>query len=405
MNILFLSLVDFGSIEEHNIYTDLLRTFYREGHTVCVVSPVERRKKQSTRVLQENERVRILKLKTGNIQKTNLIEKGISTITIEKKFIQGIKRYFSDIKFDLVLYSTPPITLQKAVNYVKKRDGAVTYLMLKDIFPQNAVDMGMMTKTGVKSVLYRYFRRKEIRLYRDSDYIGCMSPANVEYIKEHNPEIPEEKVEVCPNCMEPTNLQLTDDERIRIRKDYNIPEDAVVFVYGGNLGRPQGIPFMLRCIEKSVEIENVYFLIVGSGTEYEKIDTFIKDKQYKNVQLIQYLPREQYERVVRSCDVGLIFLDYRFTIPNFPSRLLAYMDAGLPILAATDVNTDIGRIIEGARMGVWCESTDSLKFTEKVRVLCENTNLRKLQGIRGMQFLLEQYSVEQLSVAIMKHLQ
>ena len=123
------------------------------------------------------------------------------------------------------------------------------------------------------------------------------------------------------------------------------------------------------------------------------------------MQLIQYLPREQYERVVRSCDVGLIFLDYRFTIPNFPSRLLAYMDAGLPILAATDVNTDIGRIIEGARMGVWCESTDSLKFTEKVRGLCENTNLRKLQGIRGMQFLLEQYSVEQLSVAIMKHLQ
>ena len=49
-----------------------------------------------------------------------MIEKGISTLTLESKFLKGIKNYFSDVKFDLVLYSTPPITLQKAVEYVQK---------------------------------------------------------------------------------------------------------------------------------------------------------------------------------------------------------------------------------------------------------------------------------------------
>jgi hypothetical protein len=89
-------------------------------------------------------------LQIGNIQKTNLIEKGISTLTLESKFKRGINKYFSDIKFNLILYSTPPITLQRAVEYVKQRDNAKAYLLLKDIFPQNALDLGMLEKTGLK---------------------------------------------------------------------------------------------------------------------------------------------------------------------------------------------------------------------------------------------------------------
>ena len=139
MNILFLTLLDFKSIQDHNIYADLMREFVRNGHKVFIISPVERRQNQKTSLIQE-ESVQILKLKIGNTQKTNIIEKGISTVTIEPLYISGIKKYFSDVKFDLVLYSTPPITFCNAIEFVKKRDGAKTYLLLKDIFPQNAVD-------------------------------------------------------------------------------------------------------------------------------------------------------------------------------------------------------------------------------------------------------------------------
>lgn len=103
----------------------------------------------------------ILRVKTGKIQKTNLIEKGIATILLETQYISAIKKYLLNVKFDLVLYSTPPITFAGAVQYIKKRDGAKTYLLLKDIFPQNAVDIGMMSKSGIKGFLYRYFRAKE----------------------------------------------------------------------------------------------------------------------------------------------------------------------------------------------------------------------------------------------------
>ena len=102
-----------------------------------------------------------MKLRIGNIQKTNVIEKGLSTLMVGRQYIEGVKRYFKGIRFDLVLYPTPPITLAGVVKYIKKRDKATTYLMLKDIFPQNAVDMQMLSKTGIKGLLYRYFRKKE----------------------------------------------------------------------------------------------------------------------------------------------------------------------------------------------------------------------------------------------------
>ena len=133
MNILFLTLLDFNSLSESNIYTDLLREFIRHNHKVSVVSPVEKRKNTETHMVDE-ENCRILKLKIGNTQKTNIIEKGISTVRIEPDFIKAIKKYFSDTRFDLVMYSTPPITFCGAIEYVKKRDHARTYPLPKGIF-------------------------------------------------------------------------------------------------------------------------------------------------------------------------------------------------------------------------------------------------------------------------------
>ena len=93
----------------------------------------------------------------------------------------------------MILYSTPPITFCGVVEYFQKRDNAKTYLMLKDIFPQNAVDLGMMKTTGAKGLIYKYFRKQEKKLYAISDRIGCMSQANVEYVLKDNPEVSKEK--------------------------------------------------------------------------------------------------------------------------------------------------------------------------------------------------------------------
>lgn len=401
MNILFLTLLDFNSIDERNIYTDLLREFYKNGHSVYVISPVERRKNQTTKLLK-TEKSTILKLKIGNTQKTNIIEKGISTVSIEPQFIAGIKKYFSDVKFDLVIYSTPPITFCNAIEFVKKRDGAKTYLLLKDIFPQNAVDLGMMSKSGIKGLIYKVFRNKEKKLYRISDYIGCMSQANVDYVLKHNPEINHEKVEICPNSVEVVDMSVDEKTRDEIRRKYDIPLDKKVFVYGGNLGKPQGIDFMIECLKSQKKNEDVYFLIVGDGTEYGKIEAYVENDRPANVKLMNRLPKEDYDKMVAACDVGMIFLDHRFTIPNFPSRLLSYMQAKIPVLAVTDPNTDIGKVVVDGGFGWWCESNDVDSFEICIKKIVLNYN--KCNENNEFSYLMHHYTANDACKTILGRL-
>lgn len=366
MNVLFLTLLDCDSFEEHNIYCDLLRAFMKNGHDVFCVSPVDRRRGLPTH-LRENGR--LLKLRIGNTQKTNIIEKGISTLCMERQFIAALRRYFSDVKFDLVLYSTPPITLANAVAYIKRRDGASTYLLLKDIFPQNAVDLGMLSTFGIKAPLYRYFRRKEQRLYALSDRIGCMSQANADYVIAHNPAVAPDRVEVCPNSIEVQDLRLSDAEKAAMRRKYQLPLDKRIFVYGGNLGKPQGIPFLIECLKTQEHNTDAFFLIVGDGTEYGRLEAYFQAARPANMRLMKHLPKDDYDRMIAACDVGLLFLDHRFTIPNFPSRLLSYMQAGLPVLACTDPHTDVGQVIADGGFGWWCESDDAAGFGRTMRTL------------------------------------
>ena len=401
MNVLFLTLLAFDSIQERTLYTDLLREFVKNGHHVYAISPVEKRQNQETHLIEE-ENATILRLQIGNTQKTNIIEKGISTVMIEPTFKKAIREYFSNVKFDLVLYSTPPITLVSAVEYLKKRDGAKTYLLLKDIFPQNAVDIGIMSKSGLKGLLYKHFRRQEKRLYRISDRIGCMSKANVDYVLKHNPEVDPTIIEVCPNSFDVIDKSVDAETRKAIREKYGIPLDKKVFVYGGNLGKPQGVPFLIECLKKCESITDAYFLIVGDGTEYGVLENYVGTEKPKNVKLMKRLPKEDYDTMVGACDVGLIFLDHRFTIPNFPSRLLAYMQAKLPVLAATDPNTDIGKVIVDGGFGWWCESNDA----DKVKMLIQGavSTDNETAKYNGWEYLKRNYSTERSYDIIMKGL-
>lgn len=398
MKVLFLTILEMDSIHDYGIYTDLLRCFQAHGHQVYTVSPYEKRLKKETELLDDGG-VKMLHVQIGNITKCGTVEKGISTVRIEAQFCAAIKKYFSDVTFDLVVYSTPPITFAKVIQSVKDRDNARTYLLLKDIFPQNAVDLGMMTKTGPKGLLYRFFRDKEKKLYALSDRIGCMSQANIEYLLEHNPGIDPASVEVCPNSIEVVDHRLSATERGAMRQKYGIPLDRKVFVYGGNLGKPQGIPFLIECLKTQLHNKNAYFLIVGDGTEFGRLESFFQNEQPENMKLMKRLPKEDYDRMVAACDVGMIFLDHRFTIPNFPSRLLAYMQAGLPVLACTDPNTDIGKVITDGGFGWWCESDDVDRFDEVVAQALEDDLVA--QGERGYRHLCENYSSQKSYKKIM----
>ena len=406
MQILFLTLMKIHSPADEGIYMDLMKCFTDNGHKLYIVTPLEKKDGADEEVIEAGD-LKILRCKTGNLFGVGMVEKGISQTLLPFKYMKAIESHFKGIKFDLILYSTPPISLAGIVEKIKKKTGAKTYLLLKDIFPQNAVDIGLISPFTAEVL----FRHKEKKLYKISDYIGCMSPANVEYLLKHS-ELDSLKVEVCPNSIKVTDnltgevpkdneaLELSD--RSKILSKYNIPPDKIIFLYGGNLGLPQDIPFITECIKKSAKVKEAHFVICGGGTEYGKLENFVSETTPANLTLIKVLPKSEYDSLVGGSDVGMIFLDHRFTIPNFPSRLLSYLKEKKPVLICTDKNTDIGRIAEENGFGLSSVSDNTEDFVNNVNKLTDGELRAKLGG-NGYKFLTENYTVENSYKIIMKH--
>jgi glycosyltransferase involved in cell wall biosynthesis len=397
MNILFFSLLDFDSFSSSNIYTDLLTSFIEKGNVVYAISPVEKKKNKKTSVISCGTSC-ILKPKIFDYQKVSFVKKGISAISLSFLVNKAIERHFKKIDFDLILYTTPPITIVPLIRKLKRKTKAKTFLLLKDIFPQNAVDLGIVKKT---SPLYFYFRNEEKGLYKLSDGVGCMSQKNIDYFLLNNKFVDKKNIMLCPNSIIPIDKRiLLQKEKDLIRSRYGLPLNKKIFVYGGNLGKPQGISFLLDCLPLLTKIEGIYLLIIGDGTEFNRISLFLKNNVIRNVKLIHQLPNDEYIKVIASCDVGLIFLDYRFTIPNYPSRLLSYLQVGIPVLSATDKTTDINKAIIDGKFGWSCFSNNPKEFIREINSI-RYMDLRPY-GDNGFKYLKNEFSVEIVCSRIMQ---
>ena len=399
MNVLFLTLSRVYGINEHDIYQDLVREFLNAGHSIYVVTPSEKHNGLQTSIL-DSCGCKILRVRVGNQSNCSFIEKGISTITIGRDYQNAIKSYFKNIRFDLILYSTPPVTLISLVKKLKKKYSANTYLMLKDIFPQNAVDIGIMSGAGP---IYFYFRMLEKKLYAISDHIGCMSPANVDYLLKHN-KTDAKKINICANAITPAMVDIESCiDHKKAKKANGIPDDACVFVYGGNLGKPQGIDFMLRCIDAISNDSRVFLLIIGDGSEFGKLEKYVEDSGPSNIRLYKRLPRDEYFSLIKCADVGMVFLDHRFTIPNFPSRILPYMENYMPIACVTDDISDVGCIAEENGFGWKCSSDDVSSFVNMMeKVLISDLNV---MGKKARKYLENNYSASECYESIVSALE
>lgn len=376
MRILYMSMS--YSPEKNGLYQNLVDSLIKRNHRVTIV----RSKYDIENTEYENikEGLNVLTVKTGNPFEKNLIKKGLNQILIANYFKRAIKEYLRNEKFDLILYATPPVTLAGLVKYCKEKYQAKTFLMLKDIFPQNAVDLEMMKKG---SLIYKYFRKQEKRYYQYSDFIGCMSQGNVNYVLKHNSEVKPGKIGLFPN-----SILIDKVEGL----SYN--EDKTVFMFGGNLGKPQNISFLLEIIKKLKDYSKAEFWIVGKGTEEKKIINFLEKEKCSNFIYKSFLPQNEYEELLKSVDIGLISLDPRFTIPNIPSRLQGYLKLKKSILAITDTNTDLKQMILEHNCGWWCDASDEEKVIETIKYICENKEERKEKGKNGFEYLKEEFDVE-----------
>ncbi|MBR1913384.1 MAG: glycosyltransferase family 4 protein [Lachnospiraceae bacterium] len=381
MRILFLfQIFDY---KKSTIYLDLVRECRDRGHMVTVIAGTSDMELPDG--VTEVEGIRTVYMKLPDQFGAGSVKKALIQMSIPGRIRMILKDGFKDETFDVIAYPTPPITLAPVLRYCAKRyKSAIRYLMLKDIFPQNAVDLGMFSKS---SPIYKYYRRMERQLYAYSDRIGCMSEANIAYLKEHDPEIPNEKLEYFPNTVALNEAVSMKDTRAA---------NELRIVFGGNMGKPQDIGGLLKGIKtcgEQPDLDRVFFYFIGDGTESRRIEEYIEREKPVNLTYRHQLERPEYEKLLANADVGMISLSKDFTIPNFPSRILSYMQISKPVFAVLDEATDMDECIAEAGCGISVRAGDTGAFVEGVRKLIRLEDKLPEMGARGRRYLERYFNV------------
>ena len=378
MRVLFLLLYHPEPHESSNLYADLVDEFVKNGHEVTVVSAAN---ENQISIPKREKDTEVLRVKTQKIFNVHPLLKGIATVRVPYQFKTAIKKYFSKRVFDLVVTPTPPITFVDIVAWLKKKYPLQSYLILRDIFPQNARDLGMMKNP----LLFSYFRKKEKRLYRYSDYIGCMSQGNINYVIQHNPEVSPKKFSLLPNWQKVYPILERNES---VKEKYGLAGKYIA-IFGGNIGEPQKIENIVALANEYRDNNNIVFLIIGTGTRKKHLEQLVASYRLDNVIIKDQLPRTDYQELVYNSDVGLISLNEKFTIPNIPSKTLSYFNARVPILAAIDPHTDYGKILESSGSGLWSVTGDIKKYKSNFDQLYNNPELRRQMGESGYRYLVE----------------
>src|SRR6185437_3489522 len=357
MRVLFILWSNPGDSVSPTLSDDLAKAFSYQGHTVTVVTPLERKYKKPTQLVQKNEYnilyvrpgyfvnlvaklgriirlftiTKILYVRTGNFfnLKTKS-EKIITIFKISKTLLENIKRYLADQEFDLIISRTPFLEQPKLIHPLREHFNCPAYLLLYDIFPEGAWDLGIIKS----KIIYNFLKKREEKILAEFSVIWCISPGNAKYMLEHYKSLTAERVEWLYNYgfIEPA-LSV---DREKIRESMGYANDDIISVFGGNMGLPQKLENMLLLAKEALVLIQAKFLFIGVGTEKERIKKLAKKMKLHNVRFIDYLPREQYDLLAASCDIGLVSLDERFTVPNFPSKTTDYFKVNLPILASLD---------------------------------------------------------------------
>lgn len=400
MNVLFLMLnYPFEHDREH-MYKDLSRKFAKEGHNVYVAALLENKYGKET-FLESDDNHQILWIKAGNYFGVNKIVKGITALLLPQYFNANIKKFFKGVSFDLVIYPTPAITLYYTVKLIKRNNPRAKYLLIvKDIFPQNALDISLLKK----GIFYNLFRNIERKIYQISNYLGCMSIKNIEFIADNN-NVPRNKFFILENWSSTLKRnELKDYDLIKIKNKYEL-ENKFVCTFGGNIGPANELEFLIE-LAKKVEknkLEDIIFIIIGKGIAKNKIEKEINKNNLSCVKMYDFVPTEEYDQLIQASDVGLINLNRNYTIPNIPSKTLNLMRIGKPILAATDANTDYKELItETANCGLWCETGDLDSYYKNLLKLKESSKLRDEFSKNARSYFLNYLTTDKAYENIMK---
>ncbi|MFA6407393.1 MAG: glycosyltransferase family 4 protein [Candidatus Paceibacterota bacterium] len=330
--------------------------------------------------------VRVLRVKTLPHHKVHFIIRGISQLFLPYIFWFALRKRAKE-RFDVVIVHSPPLPLTITTAMVKKFYGAKFLLNLHDFFPQNAVDLGILTLEPI----IKFFERMEHGAYEKSDLIVVPSNEH-QFFLEKNRGVKNEKIRVIPHWI---NMGPFREARKtgRFRKQFGL-ESKFVFVFGGVLGPSQGLDLVLRVATKLKNYLDIVFLFVGEGGEKERLVKMKKEMDLKNVIFGDWVSKEDYPSLLKDMDVGFFSLTNKNTTPAVPAKLMGYLAAGLPVLALLHKESEGHLIIKEAHCGYSALYGDEEAALEVVVRMYKERNTLKECGENGLHYAEAHFTKE-----------
>lgn len=360
------------------------------GHQVTVLTSYPRYNlsKESREIDYETssieEGVSVIRIKSLPVHKVPLIVRGIGELTLPFVFALYAKQYVKK-PVDIIEVYSPPLTLGLAGSILKKYFKAPLIVNVQDLFPQNAVDIGLIKNRTIVG----FFRLIEKIVYRISDLVTVHSKGNRRFLITARKQ-PESKVRVIPNWIDATPF-ISAKKTGKFQKRFGL-EGKFVLLFAGVLGPAQGLDVIIDAAMKLNNIKEVLFLFVGDGTEKKQLQRKSESLGLTNVQFEPFVSLDEYPSLVKDCDVGLLSITPLYRTPVVPGKLLGYMAGGLPVISSLNKESDGHDILRESGAGIPVISGDIPGLVEAVLRLNNDRDICARMGGKGLEYVQRHFS-------------
>jgi len=328
--------------------------------------------------------VEVIRVRNAPSQKVNYLIRGIAEVMLPHLFFMTLKKYVNE-RIDAVIVYSPPLPLAMLGIKIKKRYGAKYLLNVQDIFPQNAIDLGIIKNR----LLARIFEWMEKRAYNGADKITAHSENNRNFLI-HKKNVPAKKISSIYNWIDFAPYKEVQRTGL-FRKRYGV-ENKFIFLHAGIIGPSQGLDFIIEIAREVKEKTDICFLLVGDGSERQRLEETADAYNLKNVVFKSFVSKEEYPLLAKDADVGLACLNNKNKTPVYPGKLLGYMASSIPIVAFLNEESDGHQVIRDARCGYSLLSNEHKKAVELIgKVYNEKENMEQL-GQNGFEYAVAHFS-------------
>lgn len=362
---------------------DLAQQFAILGHNPVVIIPSEM--SEDRWQAETVAGVEIVRVAATPTRASTYLRRALAEMLLPFVMLRNIRKSpHRNIKWDIIVWYSPPIFFAPLVFWLKRGSSARTYLILRDIFPEWAVDLGIISR-GPVYYLLKFFAALQ---YAVADVIGVQTPSNLGYM------VPwakgsRRRIEVLPNW-----LATTPNIGCSISIASTSLAGRTIFAYIGNMGVAQGMDIFMALIESLRDRKDIGFVFVGRGTELANLVAEQGSRELDNVLFFDEIDSLEIPGLLAQSHVGMVALHPDHKSHNIPGKFVSYIHYGLPILARVNAGTDLIGLIEDNNVGrVYVgHSVDELKCL--ALELADDPTLRAEMSARGQQLGQSMFSPE-----------